>query len=167
MTQDGRTQIRGCHVALSENEGSKPTPVHAPRPRGGVVEYDNEKGGSSPIYFSLPNTVLYGARKRGIEMKIPKTVQISGKKYHVSRDGRSWGGHGSTGRQRISVGTSRDQTPARKFDNYVHEVTEMILCERHNRFSASDEEIVFVLNHKQFSDFASDIASALWPMVKK
>ena len=99
-------------------------------------------------------------------LKLPKTVQISGKTYNVRRDKKRWGGTGRTGKQEIVVGTRNDQSSHRKFENYVHEVAEVVACERHLRYEASDEEVVLVMNHKQFDAFANDVAAALWPMVR-
>lgn len=99
-------------------------------------------------------------------MKIPKTVQICGKTYNVKRDNTMWGGSGATGKQELVVGTSNDQSTERKFENYVHEVAEMVAAEECMRFTASDDEVVFVMNHKQFNCFAAGIATAIMPMVK-
>ena len=100
-------------------------------------------------------------------MRLPKTVQICGKKYNVRKDGSMWGGHGLTGKQEIVVGTAKNQTTHRKFQNYIHEVAELITCEQFTRYEANDEEIVFVMNHKQFDQFANHLATALLPMVKR
>lgn len=100
-------------------------------------------------------------------MRLPKTVQISGKKYTVRKDNTTWGGKGGTGRQEIVVGTKSDQSAARQFENFVHEVAELSAAEQSLRYEASDEEIVFVMNHKQFNSFANDIATAIMPMVKR
>ncbi len=100
-------------------------------------------------------------------MRLPKTVQISGKTYNVQQDKDRWGGNGGTGKQVITVGTKNDQSVERKFENFVHEVAEMVAAEQTLRFEANDSEIVFVMTHKQFDRFASDFATAILPMVKE
>ena len=96
-------------------------------------------------------------------MRLPKTVNISGKTYTVDRDENRWGGLCSTGRQRIVVGTARDQTAQRIFTNYIHEVLEGVLLERKLRYESADDEVVFIMTHKQFDNFAKDVATALMP----
>lgn len=99
-------------------------------------------------------------------MKLPKTVQISGKTYAVRKDNKIWGGNGGTGRQEIVVGTRKDQSTQRKFENFMHEVTELVAAEHSLRYESADEEIKFVMSHKQFDRFASDVATAIFPMMK-
>lgn len=99
-------------------------------------------------------------------MRLPKKVNISGKTYTVRQDKNLWGGNGGTGRQEIVVGTRKDVTTERKFESFIHEVAELAAAEQFVRFEASDEGIVFVMDHKQFNRFASDIATAIMPMVK-
>ena len=100
-------------------------------------------------------------------MKLPKTVQISGKKYTVRKDNTMWGGNGGTARQEIVVGTKKDQSCARQFENFMHEVAELAAAEQHLRYEAADDEVMFVMNHKQFNSFANDIATAIMPMIKQ
>ncbi len=99
-------------------------------------------------------------------MRFPKKVSISGKTYSVGQDKTKWGGHGHTSTQHLVVGTRSDQTEERKFENFMHEVAEMVACEQHSRYEASDDEVVFVMNHRQFDRFVSDISSVVYPMVK-
>ncbi len=100
-------------------------------------------------------------------MKIPKKVNICGKKYTVTKNASQWGGNGSTGKQAIVVGTARNQSNERKFDNYLHEVAELITCEQELRYESNSEDIVFVMTHQQFTGFVGAVASAIYPMVKK
>ncbi len=100
-------------------------------------------------------------------LRLPKTVNISGKIYKVVKNKKRWGGVGKKGKQEIGVGTAGSQSVARKFENFMHEVTELVACERHFRYEASDEEIMFVMNHKQFDAFSNDISIAIWPMIRK
>lgn len=100
-------------------------------------------------------------------MRLPKTVQISGKRYTVRKDNTIWGGNGCTGKQELVVGTRSDQSTARQFENFVHEVAELSAAEQSLRYNASDDEILFVMTHKQFNSFANDIATVLFPMIKE
>lgn len=97
-------------------------------------------------------------------MRLPKTVNISGKTYIVNKNKKIWGGSCRNGSQKIVVGTSQDQSSQRIFTNYVHEVLEAVTLERKYRYEAGDEEVVFVMTHKQFDAFAKDVATALKPM---
>lgn len=99
-------------------------------------------------------------------MRFPKTVRIAGRVYNVRTDSRCWGGNGGTGGQEIVVGTRKDQSTERKFGNFMHEVLEIAACERNLRYTASDDEVVLVMTHRQFSHYSDDISAALWPMVK-
>lgn len=100
-------------------------------------------------------------------LRLPESVMISGKPYKVKKNPKRWGGNAHSGPQTITVGTARDQSAQRKFDNYVHEVAEAVTIERNLRFTATDDDVKFVMDHKQFDNFAVDIATALWPMIKK
>ncbi len=99
-------------------------------------------------------------------MRFPNKVQISGKTYTVRQDKDLWGGNGGTGRQEIVVGVRKDQTVDRRFGNYMHEIAELVCAEHFLRYEAADEEIVFVMNHKQFDRVISDVATAILPMIK-
>ena len=100
-------------------------------------------------------------------MKLPKTVQICGKPYSVKPNSRRWGGRCETGKQELCVGTKKDQSSQRIFDNFMHEVLEATALEKSLRYRSGDDELVFVMTHKQFDAYAEDIATALWPIVKK
>ncbi len=100
-------------------------------------------------------------------MRLPKTVNICGKTYTVHGNKKEWGGCCCTGSQTIGIGTAKNQSSHRKFTNLIHEVLEAIALERRLRYEASDEESVFVMTHKQFDDYARDVATALKPMVNK
>ena len=97
-------------------------------------------------------------------MKLPKTVEISGKTYKVNERTVS-NSSGRTYKQEVVVGI-KSQSEERIFENYLHEVSELVACEQSTRFTASDDEVVFVMNHKQFGSFVNDIATAIRPMLK-
>ncbi len=99
-------------------------------------------------------------------MRLPKTVQISGKTYTVVKKPKKWGGTCQTGSQTIGVGTAKNQNAERIFNNFIHEVLEAITLERKLRYEAADDEMVFVMTHKQFDDYARDFATAIRPMVR-
>ena len=99
-------------------------------------------------------------------MRLPKTVQISGKTYTVHGAKNSWGGSCSTGSQKITVGTARNTTRHRRLTSLVHEILEAVFLERRLRFESADDDVVFVMNHKQFSDYAMDVTTAIEPMLK-
>jgi len=92
-------------------------------------------------------------------------VQISGKTYKVTKQPGNWGGSCTTGKQEITVGTARNQSAQRIFTNFTHEVLEAVALERNIRYEASDDEIMFVMTHKQFDDYAKDVATAFKPML--
>lgn len=98
-------------------------------------------------------------------MRMPKKVIISGKTYSVEKNDKTYNSDGFTHQQRIIVGT-KGQHPERIFENYLHEVTELAACEQHVRFSAADDDVVIVMNHKQFDRLVADVASSIYPMVK-
>lgn len=100
-------------------------------------------------------------------MKFPKTVQISGKAYTVKKNDKRWGGRIRTGSQEIVVGTEKDQTSHRILNNFIHEILEGVTLERKLRYEAADDEIMFVMTHKQFDDFAKDVATAIRPLIKE
>ena len=100
-------------------------------------------------------------------MKLPKTVNICGKTYTVTKDKKLFGGSATTGPQEIIVGTKHGKRE-RIFENIVHEVMESVACERDFRFSRGDSEgSVFVMTHKEFDCFVADVSTALRPMVKE
>ncbi len=99
-------------------------------------------------------------------LKLPETIQISGKQYAVKQNKSRWGGTCETGKQEISVGTKKNQSSQRIFGNFIHEVLEATAMEKSMRYTASDDEILFMMTHKQFDDYAKDVASSLWPIMK-
>ena len=100
-------------------------------------------------------------------MRLPKAVNISGKTYTVRVSKKEWGGSCRTGKQEIVVGTEKSQSSHRIFNNFTHEIIEAVTLERKLRYEAADDEIMFVMTHKQFDDFARDVATAIRPMIKK
>lgn len=99
-------------------------------------------------------------------MRLPKTVNICGKIYKVLRDRTKWGGSCTT-QGKIEVTSHRTASNHRQVCTYIHEVMEAICLERNLRFVASDDDIVFVMTHKQFEDFTKDVTTALLPMLKE
>ncbi len=100
-------------------------------------------------------------------MRLPKTVNISGKTYAVSKDKRLYDSSGATLGQSIVVGVQSQKTE-RQLDNFIHEVMELIACERSVRYgSGGSERSVFVMNHKEFDNFCVDVATAIRPMIKE
>ncbi len=97
-------------------------------------------------------------------MEIPKTVTIAGKTYSISEDKDEFGGSGETGLQHIVVGTKNSDE--RTFENFLHEVMECIACERNFRYGEVSEGCMIVMNHKEFDCFASDVSTAIRPIIK-
>lgn len=98
-------------------------------------------------------------------MRLPTKVNICDKSYEVRKNNKNYNSGGETFKQRITISV-KGQGPERVFDNYLHEVAEVVTCEQKLRFTASDDEVVFVMTHKQFDRFVSSVAAALHPMVK-
>lgn len=99
-------------------------------------------------------------------MRLPKTVQICGKTYKVTQDPKIFGGGATTVGQDITVGT-KSKIAERRFENIVHEIMESVACERCYRYGRGiSEDSIFVMNHKEFDNFAADVATAIRPMIK-
>ena len=99
-------------------------------------------------------------------MRLPKTVQICGKTYNVTKNAEKENGRGRTFAQQIEVGT-KDQTAERCFSTFVHEVAELVCCENNYRYGdGRSETSVFVMSHKEFERFIDDVAIAIRPMVR-
>lgn len=99
-------------------------------------------------------------------MRLPKTVNICGKVYKILRDRAKWGGSCYTGNQEITVTSHRTTSSHRQVCTYIHEIMEAVTLERNLRFESSDEEVRFVMTHKQFDDFTKDVTTALLPLLK-
>ncbi len=99
-------------------------------------------------------------------MRLPKKVKIAGVTYDVSTDKSHNGGQGCTGPQIITVGTKHNNKD-RQFNTFVHEIAEIACYERRSAYTAEDNSIRFVMDHKQFEVMTDDIASALYPMVSE
>ena len=100
-------------------------------------------------------------------MKIPKTVDICGKTFSVCKDKNTYLSHGDTWEQRIIIGVE-EQGSERKFDALVHEIAELVCCEKNYRYGdGHSERSVFVMNHKEFEHFISAVAVAIYPMIKE
>jgi len=100
-------------------------------------------------------------------MKLPKTVNICGKTYDVHKDRKGDHGHGQTFKQKITIGV-KEQSDERQFDTFLHEVAELIACEKNLRYGDGHSETsVFVMSHKEFEYFASALATAIMPMIKE
>lgn len=103
---------------------------------------------------------------KGQEMRFPRKVQISGKTYTVTTDKKRWNSSGQTVSQEIVLG-AEGGNKERIFDNFIHEVAELALCERNFRYGdGSSDGSMFVMTHKDFTTFASDVATALFPVTK-
>ncbi len=101
-------------------------------------------------------------------MRLPKKVDICGKTYSVSKDNKNFNSGGSTHKQEITVGTRGNQSDERQFDGFVHETVELVTCEKRYRYGdGHSESSVFVMNHKEFEQFASALATAIYPMVRE
>lgn len=97
-------------------------------------------------------------------MKIPKSVNICGKRYTVKLNPEHDGGSGDSEKLLIEVGTS---DPSEVAENLVHEIGEMIMATRDFRYvPEKDDEFDngdyrFFLNHKDWELFAKDLSIAL------
>ena len=102
-------------------------------------------------------------------LNLPKTVKICGKTYtvHTKQDEGGCNGSGSTREQKIVIRCERQHSKERIFDAFLHEVIELAACEYHLRYEAADEEVVFVMTHKQFDNFVFSVAAAIFPMIKE
>lgn len=101
-------------------------------------------------------------------MRLPKTVTICGKPWKIVRNKKAFEGYGrgNMGVQEITVG-SKYKSASRGFETYFHEVAEMVAIERGFRYDKGDSDgSIFIMTHKEFECFASDIAAAIMPMVK-
>lgn len=100
-------------------------------------------------------------------MKLPLKVSICGTTYSVRTDRTSYDGCGSTSRPCIVVGTKSRNTE-RKWEIYLHEVMEVVTCERGYRYgSGGSDGSIFVMSHKEFDNFSRDVAAAVRPMLKE
>ncbi len=107
--------------------------------------------------------------RNGAKMRLPKTVNIGGKHYKVTRDGNLSEGHGSLNTQtRVIMVGSANRDPVTALDTYIHEVMEVSLIENHFRFNrdAHPDDSRFEMTHPEFCRFADDVAGALRPMLK-
>ncbi len=98
-------------------------------------------------------------------MRLPRTVNICGKTYIVRRNSASVHSSGGTHPQKMIIGT-KGNSPERVFESYLHEVLELVACELHLRYKAADDDIMIIMTHKQFDDFAANIATAVGPMCR-
>lgn len=99
-------------------------------------------------------------------MRLPKTVTICGKTYTVGQNNRMFDSSGTTITQKITVGT-QSKKAERRFENYIHEVMELIACERSVRYGSGVSELsIFVMSHKEFDNYCVDVATAIYPMLK-
>lgn len=98
-------------------------------------------------------------------MNLPKKVQICGKTYTVKRNKKSWSSKGRTGDRKITIGT-KWSSDEHEFESYLHEVAELVCCERHIHYISGDDNVMFVMSHREFTDVMNDVATAIRPMVK-
>ena len=103
-------------------------------------------------------------------MRLPKTMTICGKTYELKKDPKLFGGKGTTGEQRITIGTLYGKDD-HIFENLVHEVAECVMAYKGFRYKDSGEDgdagLIFVMTHKEFDSAMVDVAGALWPMIKE
>ena len=100
-------------------------------------------------------------------MQLPKKVNISGKTYTVIKDHKEENSSGRTFKQQMTIGI-KGQGDERQFDMFLHETAELITCERNYRYGeGSSETSIFVMNHKDFEHFISDLATAIMPIIKR
>lgn len=98
-------------------------------------------------------------------MKLPKTVVISGRTYTVSKNSKSYGSSGETGKRTISIGT-KWKSDEHEFDTFLHEVVELVCCERKCHYTAADDTIAITMNHREFTEVITDVATAIKPMLR-
>ncbi len=68
-------------------------------------------------------------------MRLPKTVQICGMTYSVSTNKTSFGGGGDTSDLSLWIGTA-NKNPEKVFEIYLHEIMEIVACERGDRYGS-------------------------------
>ena len=100
-----------------------------------------------------------------LKIKIPKTIKICGKTYSINYDNSRWGGSSATAEQEIIIGSKKNQSPERIFENFVHEVMETFLIEKNLRYTSGDQEIMIIMTHKQFDGFAVDISGIFYSLL--
>lgn len=98
-------------------------------------------------------------------MRLPRKVQISGHTYSISTNKKSYSSRGRTGTRKICIGT-KWSSDERKFGDYLHEVVELVCCERKVHYQASNDDIRIIMSHKEFTDVINDVATALKPMIR-
>lgn len=99
-------------------------------------------------------------------MRLPKIVQICGKTYIVTKNKKKWSSEGKTGTRKIEIGT-RWNSDEHEFEDFLHETAELVCCEKRVHYRAADDSIQIVMNHKEFSDFINDVATAIRPIIKE
>ena len=100
-------------------------------------------------------------------MNLPKKVINTGKTYTVKVDNTRIDSTGCTYSQAIMIGTKL-RSDERTFENFLHEVMEIVAVERLHRYSEEDDSdgSIFVMNHNQFYNYVIDVAAAIFPMFK-
>ena len=93
-------------------------------------------------------------------MKLPKTVMICGMKYKVrhTHDKGHCGGWGDTGTQEIGV-NSDGHSDEKVFQTFMHEVMEIVACERGVHYTSHQSERLISMTHSEFDVFSADIAA--------
>lgn len=99
-------------------------------------------------------------------MNLPKTILLCGKTYTIVKDKHNFDSGGTTIDQKITVGVESKKAE-RHFENLVHEIMEIIACERSVRYGHGvSERSIFFMTHKEFDNFSVDVAAALMPMIR-
>ncbi len=99
-------------------------------------------------------------------MRLPKTVNISGKTYTIAKNKKKWSSRGQTANRQIVIGTKWN-SDEHELDSFLHEVFELVCCERHTHYMAGDDNVRIVMSHREFTDVITDVAVAIRPMIKE
>ena len=96
-------------------------------------------------------------------MRLPKSVDICGKRVTVVANKEHDGGSFNQATYTIEIGTS---DPGEVSENLLHEIGEAIMAMRDFRFAPEKEELEngdyrFFLNHADWQLFAKDLSIAL------
>ena len=99
-------------------------------------------------------------------MKIPDLLNICGKTYTISQkvaeDG--FGGSGDSEKQEIEVCKGRHSDES-VFETLLHEIMEMVACERGLHYVNNRSDISISMTHKEFDVFSADVAAGIFKMV--
>ena len=100
-------------------------------------------------------------------MHLPKHIQICSLKVLILQDPRRVDGEYDCNKKVITIGTG---SPAQVPEIFLHEVLEAILYERGHRFTLyaeGNDQLRFVMDHKEFENVVKDICAAFPNLVKR